>query len=244
MWAELLKQALKLIVATVTSEGLKATPGLFGKLRAWWNGKCISIIGPTASGKNSLFNRLQKMKAPDTHIQTRGAEKVDSFTFDWPLPDKKRIKFKCKRSINVGGEIDERERFWLESCTDADVIFYLVDIQNLAKDHQSTIKRIKDDLKWLSSSILHMKAESCIQIFVNKIDTIISENDPSEISSKIENLISPLIDEIENIAKNILGSNFSKISGISPISMVDDHLFNRYFTHALQDVFKSQGSKK
>lgn len=240
MWQKLLAQALNAIVIMVAKGAVKAAPEFCSKVKSWWNGKCIAIIGPTASGKNSLFNKLKREKAPIEHIQTRGAEEIGTFNFAWPLPDKSIIDFKCKNSINVGGEIDERERYWLQSCQDADVIFYLIDLEKLIKGNSIVTDRIKSDIKWLASNIPQFKAGSSIHLLVNKIDILSNNCDPVEIESIISNGTKIHLDEIENIAKKVLGPHFERISGISPISMTDPHLFSVYFTAALQSVFNAR----
>ena len=240
MWAKLLGQALSAIVSTATRKITEAVPEIYGKLKNWWNGKCIAIIGPTASGKNSLFSKLKREDAPAEHIQTRGSEDVGNFKFKWPLPDRTTIEFKCKRSVNVGGEIDERERYWLNSCKDADVIFYLVDITKLKSHPDATHRRIQSDLKWISANIHNFKAESCVHILINKVDSLISECDPADVIDTVERSAGVHLAEIERISKKILGPNFSRISGISPISMTDGHLFANYFTATLQAVFNAK----
>lgn len=244
MWAKILFAALTAIVGNVARKIPDWTSDKWKLFKDWWDGKCIAIIGPTASGKNSLFNKLKGSEAPTTHVQTRGTEEIGTFDFHWPLPGKGEVKFTCRRSINVGGETDERDRYWLESCSGSDVIFYLVDIDRLMHDKKSTIERIKSDAKWISSNINSMKSGSVIQIILNKIDKMSISPDPVNVLEKIESDILPYIDSLEEIFRKILGPNFSKISGISPISMVDGHLFNRYFTRAMQDVFTSRAEKK
>ena len=57
---------LKKLFDALISAGLKAGLPFFGQLsrkaHAYWNGKKIAIIGATASGKDSLFNRLEGKK--------------------------------------------------------------------------------------------------------------------------------------------------------------------------------------
>lgn len=257
-WSEILfkavKEISKMVAIEVAKSGLdgvkeSASDGARGlisgikrntyeSLIKWWSGKCIAIIGPTASGKNSLFNRLQCLDAPSEHIQTRGAEKVGTFKFNWTLPDKTRISFKSKRSINVGGETDERDRYWMESCKNSDVIFYIVDITKLNDPLYKD--RIQSDLRWISIGLPHFKSTSCVYILVNKVDTIIYGCNIHDVFSKIENDCKNAVDEIEDFSKKILGKNYERISGISPISMTDSHIFSIFFTDVLKKVMESE----
>lgn len=241
MWKKLLMQALGALVSTITKDGVKSAPGWYSKLKSWWTGKCIAIIGPTASGKNSFFNKLKRENAPTEHIQTRGAEEVGTFKFTWPLPDKTEVDFRCRNSINVGGEVDERERYWLQSCSGADVIFYLIDLDKLSNNPDDTKDRIKSDFKWIASNISHFKANSSIHVLINKVDILLNGcPDPSDIEEKISKGLESYLEDIEYSAKKILGVYFDKITGISPISMIDPHIFSIYFTAVLQTVFKSK----
>jgi hypothetical protein len=119
-WAKLLFTALAAIVGNArripdwTSDKWKS-------FKDWWDGKCIAIIGPTASGKNSLFNKLKGSEAPTTHVQTRGTEEIGTFDFHWPLPGKGEVKFTCRRSINEGKPTNAIGT--TESCSGSDVIF-------------------------------------------------------------------------------------------------------------------------
>lgn len=74
----------------------------------WWNGKTIAIVGATASGKNSFYDCLLEKDPPKEHIQTRGVEKVHSFTVKRNIQGLGTIELRCKRSVNVGGEVDEQ----------------------------------------------------------------------------------------------------------------------------------------
>jgi len=241
MWQQLLRQALGVLVTTITRDVSKSAPEWYSELKSWWTGKCIAIIGPTASGKNSFFNKLKRENAPTEHIQTRGAEEVGTFKFTWPLPDKTEVYFKCKNSINVGGEIDERERYWLQSCSGADVIFYLIDLDRLSNNPDETKDRIKSDFKWIASNISQFKANSSIHILTSKVDMLLNGcQDPSGIEEKISKGLECYLEDIEGSAKKILGVYFHKITGISPISMTDSYIFSIYFTAVLRTVFKSK----
>lgn len=242
MFNKLIEKAIGAIVLALTKTVIDKTPDIFKELVHWWNGKSIAIIGPTASGKNSFFNKLRGDIAPAEHIQTRGAENVKTFSFSWPLPNKSEVKFKCKNSINVGGEIDERERYWLQSCKEADVIFYLIDFDKLTNNTEDTIRRIKTDFKWIASNIPKFKKESSLFIVINKMDLIFDGYvDPSSIESELTSALSTHLERLDDATKKTLGVYTGRISGLGPMSMIDSHIFSICFTSALQLIFDSEG---
>lgn len=245
MFKKLLEKAVGAIVMALTKVAIDKVPGMYKGLVDWWNGKSIAIIGPTASGKNSFFNKLSGDIVPTDHIQTRGAENVKTFNISWPLPNKSEVKFKCKNSINVGGEIDERERFWLQSCKEADVIFYLVDFDKLTNDTENTMRRIKSDFKWIASNIPKFKKESALFIIINKMDLIFDGSvDPSTIEEQLTSALTVHRENLDDATQKTLGSYTSRISGLSPMSMTDSHIFSICFTSVLQMIFDSEGKVK
>lgn len=235
MWSIIFKEVAKVVATLIakegTKKGLELAPGFFSKVKKWWEGKCIAIIGPTASGKNSFFSRLKNEEIPSEHIQTRSAENVEVFNFKYSLPDKTSIEFKCKNSINIGGEIDERERRWLKACKNADVIFYLIDYEKLSdkikEKREEAQERIEDDFRWLKKNISEFKAGHGIYILINKVD----ENPVEKIKPHLENL--------EISAHEILRDDYKRIDGVYPICMKDEYLFKTYFTEILQKVAQS-----
>lgn len=216
-------------VAVATFVGEKI-PGYYKNVKYWWTGKTIAIIGATASGKNSMYSRLRKEQIPAEHIQTRGAETVTNFSIYWPLPDSKTVDFKCKNSINIGGEIDERDRYWLQSCEGADVIFYLVDTKKLRDDQASTLKRFHDDMCWLVKNFRNLKSSVRIHLLLNKIDVVLGSWPHTE---SAKNSMQKLLEIIIKEAEDSLAENIKKVTGITPISMSDEYLFNRHFNFAL-----------
>lgn len=232
-WSKLffsvLSTALNAVVKKVVDEG----PPFLARLKAWWSGKTLAVIGPTAAGKNSMFNRLRKEPIPEKHVQTRGAEKISKFEISWPLPDNTHVKFRCLRSMNIGGEIDERERFWLQACQGSDVVFYLLDSQKLLISQDVTLERYQDDLRWLVANFRDLKPTVAVHILLNKVDITLG---PKPYTAAAENRMSDQVTLLESHAKNVLGDYFKRVTGITPISMEDNYLFGKYFTLALQAV--------
>ena len=227
-------------VGTWGVDQVKQAPEAFKGFMKWWNGKTIAVIGATASGKNSFYDCLLEKDPPKEHIQTRGAEKVDSFTVKRSIQGLETIELRCKRSINVGGEVDERIRYWSQACSDADFIFYLVDMERLnAPDLYDTYhSRIGDDLKWLGANLSKFKEGCKIHLLLNKIDRVLEI--PSFVDNRrefIENELAKKIADMENRTKSILDQNSSALSGVSPMCMVDKDLFNYLFDGVLIRIY-------
>ncbi len=237
---KLIEKLAVAVLTALTSVVIEKIPGLAKKVSAWWRGKSLAVIGPTASGKNTLFHKLQHQIPPADHIQTRGAEAVETFNVNWPMPDKSTIEFRCKGSINVGGEVDERERYWLQTCKGADVIFYLIDVIKLTEAPEETLNRIKSDLKWLVTNLRHFKSSSCVHILINKIDFLVENIEPEEVADTIQEKVGPMVETLKALIDKIMQGHNGRVSGVGAISMTDDHLFGLLFTDALIDVTKAQ----
>lgn len=224
---------LTVVLEAVAIIFVEKIPEYYEKITSWWTGKTIAIIGATASGKNSMFSRLRKEPIPAEHIQTRGAETVTDFKISWPLPNGEHVDFHCKRSINVGGEIDERERYWLQTCKGADVIFYLIDAEKLLEAQPATLKRFHDDMCWLVTNFRHFKPSVTVHLLLNKIDVTLGR---SPHTNSALNSMKKLVDTIEREAKDTLAEYFQRVTGVTPISMSDEHLFGKYFASALSTI--------
>lgn len=246
MILKLIEKFAMTIVAAFAKEAVEMLVEGWGKVKDWWNGKTIAIIGPTASGKNSMFNKLRKIPAPIEHIQTRGAEQVGKFEINWALPDSTKVSMTCKKSINVGGEVDERERYWLQSCNNADVIFYLVDGKKLLDEEGKTLKRIRDDLKWIAKNFNSFKPDVVLHLLINKIDVAMDYDDKEAFREHVVQKFSSGMSGIEKSLDVVLGKIRARVAGVSPISMMDDYLFSTYFSDALQSIqeFKTKEAGK
>lgn len=242
MKEKLLFESLKLIAGIFIREGFKicaeVVPQRISKLVSWWQGKTIAVIGATASGKNSMFRQLAGAEPPKEHIQTRGAEKVDSFKVRRSVGSDHDIEFWCRNAVNIGGEIDERERYWRQSCEDADFIFYLVDLQRYRVDKDAAQKRIRADFKWLARNISTMKSGRKVYVLLNKIDLCIDGyDDIDDIKAYLLSAVKEECQELRTMLLAAFGDNAGAFSGISPISMMDPGIFNQFFDAALMDIY-------
>jgi len=215
----LVKPVLKLY--TGKDEWIDIFNSIFGDLKKYWSSKTLIVLGPTASGKDSLLNRLQKKSAVTDHSQTRGVEEVNKYKLSWPI-DGNTIEINAAPSLNVGGEIDQRERYWKDACEPCDVIFYLVDAEKFKNNKEACLKRFKDDLKWIVSNSQFFKKDFKLTIILNKIDLIMDDNLPDEENDKN---VSVAISEITEISKKILSIISSRLVGVFPLSTTNDYLF-------------------
>jgi GTPase SAR1 family protein len=185
----------------------------------WWNGRKIAVIGPTGAGKNSLYNRLSGKPIPKEHVETKGINKVENFTYKLHMPDGKEFRLRCKRALNVGGDIVARERAWLEACKGADVIFYIVSVTNLKKSALSPNTRIYKDMVWIAKNLSSLGENTLVHILVNKIDVLKQKR-----GGGVEEL-GKQYEKLEKIARHCFGSHAERFTGITPTSMKDDHIF-------------------
>ncbi len=234
----IVKAAGKVAKAIATKEGSRMLKeqlkGLPKRVTNWWNGKKIAIIGPTAAGKDSFYRRLQGKSVPETHRQTRSAEKVPSFKYKAALPDGRAFAIHCKRCINIGGETDQRERFWFEACKDADVIFYMLTLDDLQRGRYKGRGRVNTDLKWLTCHMGQMKDTAVVYFLINKIDTVLDDGDGYE---ELLRSLRPCVNDFETSAKRTLGEYQERLKGVTLTSMTDDHIFAVAFPQTLKAVY-------
>lgn len=248
MWQKIGSEILKLIIAPVAKDYIKKSPELLSSLKKWFYGKNIGILGATASGKNSFFNRLKGKDLDAQYAQTRGTEKVETFEISYRLSENDYIKFKCKNAVNVGGETDEKDRYWSDIAKSADILFYLIDIEKIEQQNEIYIERLRDDLFWIYSHSSQMKPNSKLYLILNKIDVLVGDYKTSEdyenhISESIKNSYQLIKNIVKNIFENTNKTDFNFISGIYPISMKDKYLFDKYFFHIISDIYNKESEK-
>jgi len=200
----------------------------------WWSGKKIAVIGPTASGKDSFLARLQNREIPQLHSNSTMGEKVKSFPVRMALSNRRVVDITCKGVINIGGETDYRDdpSGWLAVCEDADVVFYMMTVNDLLAKRFLKGRRIRQDLDWLLTALPHLKPDALIHILINKIDQQIeSHTDYQALATELARDLSAL----DRTVKNVLHPSESKYTGATLISMKNRQIYTR----AMNIVFRA-----
>lgn len=245
IWVPTFKKALKWLwknrdkLTILVKPIRKVLRDLGPKVREWWNGKKLAVIGPKAVGKNCLYCRLTDQPIPEEHHQTKNPEKIQTFTYDCVLPNKKQFKIKFKHSTNVGGEKEQRERYWFDACKNADVIFYMMDMRRLQEGLFGPRTRVNMDLKWLASKMGQMKPNVVVHILVNKIDLHPSAKANSSSQNNLIKQLSKQVEHLEQTANDVFSNYANRLTGITPTSMKDDYYFNTTFPKALEQVYEA-----
>ena len=200
----------------------------------WWSGKKIAVIGPTASGKDSFLARLQNREIPEIHSNSPMGEKIKSFDVKLALSNRQVVDITCKGVINIGGETDYRDApsGWLSVCKDADVVFYMMTVNDLSAKRFFKGRRIRQDLDWLQSALPHLKQGALIHILINKIDEQIESH--TDYRALAEELAQELA-ALDRTVRNVLHPYEARYTGATLISMKDRQIY----THAINIVLGS-----
>jgi hypothetical protein len=211
---------------------------LVKRVRTWWSGKKIAVIGPTASGKDSFLARLQNKEIPEIHTNSPIGEKVKSFRVRLVLSHHQVIDISCRGVINIGGETDYRDApgGWMTVCKDADVVFYIMTIDDLMARRFKRGGRIRDDLDWLLTVIPHLKKTVLIHILVNKVDEHIESHiDYPRLAEEVEAHLSALHETVGRV----LHPYEAKYTGATLISMKSKQIYTRAIHGVLRAVYSA-----
>jgi len=204
----------------------------------WWSGKKIAVIGPTASGKDSFLSRLQNQEIPLVHSNSTMGETVKSFDVKLALSNRQVINITCKGVINIGGEADYRDApsGWLSVCKDADVVFYVMTVNDLSKRRFLRGRRIRQDLDWLLTALPHLKRGALIHILINKIDEQIeSHTDYRALAGELAEELS----ELDQTAKEVLHPYEARYTGATLISMKNKQIYTRGINIIFRAVYSA-----
>lgn len=204
----------------------------------WWSGKKIAVIGPTASGKDSFLARLQNREIPEIHSNSPMGEKIKSFDVKLALSNRRMIDITCNGVINIGGETDYRDApsGWLSVCRDADVIFYVMTVNDLSAKRYLKGRRIRQDLDWLQSTLPYLKQDALIHILINKIDEKIeSHTDYLALAGELAQELRAL----DRTVRNVLHPYEARYTGATLISMKDKQIYTRAINIVLRSVYSA-----
>jgi GTPase Era involved in 16S rRNA processing len=204
----------------------------------WWSGKKIAVIGPTASGKDSFLARLQNKEIPKLHSNSAMGEKIKSFKVNLALSDRQVIDITCKGMVNIGGEADYRDMpsGWLSVCKGADVVFYMMTVEDLSAKRFRKGRRIRQDFDWLLTALPALKRSALIHILINKIDQRIeSHTDYGALAEELEKELSALTKTV----KEVLHPYEARYTGATLISMKNKQIYTCAVNDALRAVYSA-----
>jgi len=204
----------------------------------WWSGKKIAVIGPTASGKDSFLARLQNREIPPVHSNSTAGEQVKSFPVKLALSNRQLVDITCKGVINVGGEADYRDApsGWLAVCKDADVVFYVMTVNDLCKKRFVRGRRIRQDLDWLLTALPHLKRGALIHILINKIDLQIENHtDYQRLAAELAQDLRAL----DETVKRVLHPYEASYTGATLISMKNKQIYTRAVNIVFRAVYSA-----
>jgi hypothetical protein len=196
------------------------------------------VIGPTASGKDSFLARLQNQEIPRVHANSPMGEKIRSFDVKLALSNRQVIDITCKGVVNIGGETDYRDTpsGWLSVCTDADVVFYMMTVDDLSAKRFLKGRRIRQDLDWLQTALPQLKQDVLIHILINKIDEKIESH--TDYQALAEELTQELR-ALDRTVRKVLHPYEARYTGATLISMKDKQIYTRAINIVLRSVYSA-----
>jgi hypothetical protein len=206
--------------------------------RAWWSGKKIAVIGPTASGKDSFLARLQNREIPEEHAPSPMGEKVKSFRVKLALSHHQVVDVTCKGVVNVGGEPEYRDapEGWLSVCKGADVVFYVMTVEDLSAKRYLKGRRVREDLDWLLSATPHLERHALLHVLINKIDEEIENHTDYR---ALADELAQEVDNLERTVDKVLHPYESRNTGATLISMKNKQIYTRGIDRAFRAVHRA-----
>jgi len=204
----------------------------------WWEGKKIAVVGPTAAGKDSFLARLQNREIPQVHSNSAMGEKVKSFPVKLVLSNRQVVDITCKGVINIGGETDYRDdpSGWLAVCKDADVVFYVMTVDDLTRKRFLRGRRIRQDLDWLLTALPQLKPGALIHILINKIDGEIENHTDYELLARE---LAQHLAQLDETVRTVLHPYEARYTGATLISMKNKQIYTRAINTVLRAVYSA-----
>ncbi|HXX65902.1 MAG TPA: GTPase domain-containing protein [Polyangiaceae bacterium] len=204
----------------------------------FWSGKKIAVIGPTASGKDSFIARLQGRQIPIRHATSPLGERVKSFDVRLALTRRQSVNITCKGVVNVGGDVEYRDdpSGWLSVCKGADVIFYVMTVQDLVEKRFMAKGRVRSDLEWLQAALPQLDENALVHVLINKIDEEIATH------TRYEPFAMELAKELralDRTAKRVLKPYEDRYTGATLISMKNKSMYTLAIHRAFRAVYSA-----
>jgi hypothetical protein len=140
--------------------------------------------------------------------------------------------------INIGGEADYRDMpsGWLSVCKGADVVFYMMTVEDLSAKRFLRGRRIRQDLDWLLTALPELKRGALIHILINKIDQKIENHtDYRALGEELEKELAAL----DKTVNDVLRPYESRYTGATLISMKNKQIYTRAINYALRSVYSA-----
>ena len=203
---------------------------------AWWSGKKIAVIGPMAAGKDSFIARLQQREIPKHHTGSPLREKVKSFDVKLALTRTQTIDVTCKGVFNVGGEPEYRDspHGWTSVCKGADVIFYVMTVEDLMKKRFLRKGRVRQDLDWLQTVLPQLDDDVLVHVLVNKVDLEIASHTHYGALAKE---LSADLRALDTTVRRVLHPYEDRYTGATLISMKNKSIFTIAMHRAFAAVY-------
>jgi hypothetical protein len=138
--------------------------------------------------------------------------------------------------INTGGDPAFRDApdGWRAVCEDADVIFYMMTIDDLRKRRFQRGRRVRQDLEWLFTALPHVGPGALVHILVNKIDLEIENH------TDYRGLAAELARELHGLdqtVRRVLHPYDTRYTGATLVSMKNKPIYTRAIQDAMRAIY-------
>jgi hypothetical protein len=125
---------------------------------------------------------------------------------------------------------------WLSVCKDANVVFYMMTVEDLAAKRFLRGRRIRQDLDWLLTALPELKRDTLIHILINKIDKKIE----SHIGYRaLANELEKELGALNKTVRDVLHPYEARYTGATLISMKNKQIYTCAINYALRSVYSA-----
>lgn len=132
---------IPIIISAVVSLGAAITYKYWKKIKIYFKGKNLIILGTIETGKTTLHRYLRYGEIVKDHKATRRTQKVKGRTFKL-----EELKLKLSKGDDISGQKDF-EKIWRDMFITGDICFYLFDSSRVYKGDNFYIETVNNHLK-------------------------------------------------------------------------------------------------